>query len=367
MAEPLKELINDEAVAFLGGLLAAQFTDFDIARFQHQAALKVPALSLTQRVACLADLIAEQLPDDFTMVSPQLHILAENWPVNDSAQGWQNYIAWPVISYAGQAGITKPELALPLLAALTGLFTAEFAIRPYLQQHYHLTYQHMLNWTQHADPHRRRLASEGLRPRLPWGKRLTNIPLPEALSLLEQLRDDNSVYVQKSVANHLNDLSKEHPDAILSLCKRWQTDATTARRWIIRRALRSLQKQADPVALALLGYQQNVPVNIDFQLLSDDCKLGEAVTLQLNMLNCGKQAQSLLIDYELVLPRAGGVQSSKVFFWQRLQLAVQQQVSMQKQQAMQQLSTRKLYPGLHEIRLRVNGQILASRSFLLRP
>ncbi|MEX1200490.1 MAG: DNA alkylation repair protein [Methylophaga sp.] len=367
MAEPLKQLINDEAVAFLAVALETQFDGFDKNRFQQQVLAELEFLSLTQRVNLVADAMARQLPDQFDKVAADLRMLAKNWPASEKTAGWQNYIAWPVISYAGQAGLKTPDLALPLLAVLTPLFTAEFAIRPYLEEHFESTYQQMLLWTQSADPHLRRLASEGLRPRLPWGKRLKHIPLKQALALLDKLKDDDSVYVQKSVANHLNDLSKDYPQQILELCQRWQTAATPARQWIIRRALRSLQKQADPVALALLGYQTDLSLDVTFQLGEIDCHIGETVTLKLTIKNLSEQKQSLLIDYELWLKRANGVALAKVFFWQRLDLAGRQQLTLQKQQAMQQLSTRKLYSGEHHICLRVNGRPLARQTFHLRP
>lgn len=366
MAEPLKQLINAEVVAFLATQLQQHFSIFDKSQFQQQILAELDVLSLTQRISLLTDAIAGQLPDDFSKVAPAFLILAKNWPAAGNNESWQNYSAWPVISYVGRAGLKTPDLALPVLAALTPLFTAEFAIRPYLEQHFEMTYQQMLVWTQSENPHLRRLASEGLRPRLPWGKRLDHIPLSKALALLDRLKDDDSIYVQKSVANHLNDLSKQQPRQIVDLCQRWQKDATPARLWIIGRALRTLQKQADPATLALLGYQADLPISTTFQLAETDCCIGEAVTLQLTIRNLSSQPQLLLIDYQLWLTRTHGKPSAKVFFWQRLRLAGQQQISLQKQQPMQQLSTRKLYPGEHSIGLRINGQVRALQPFQLR-
>ena len=367
MAEPLKQLINAEAVAFLSERLAAQFAGFDKQDFYRQVLAELDALSLTQRVNLLADVIAGQLPADFHKVAPGLHQLAVNWPVSDKNAGWQQYAIWPLITYAGQAGLNRPDLALPVLADLTPLFTAEFAIRPYLEQHFEQTYRQMLDWADHENPHLRRLASEGLRPRLPWGIHLKHIPTEKALVLLGKLKDDDSVYVQKSVANHLNDLSKTQPQLILALCKSWQTDATPARQWIIRRALRTLQKQADPIALKILGYSQDLPLAVDFVLAEKACRIGEFVTMQLSLQNLAAQPQSLLIDYELWLMRGNGRPSAKIFFWQRINLTGHQKITLQKQQAMQQLSTRKLYPGEHKICLRINGQPQATRIFQLRP
>lgn len=367
MAEPLKQFINAEAVGFLADKLSEQFTDFDKQRFRSQILAELDALSLTQRVNLLADVMAEQLPADFRKVAPGLHQLAANWPVTDNNSGWQQYATWPLITYAGRAGLNKPDLALPVLADLTPLFTAEFAIRPYLEQHFERTFRQMLDWADHENPHLRRLASEGLRPRLPWGIRLKHIPTEKALILLDKLKDDDSVYVQKSVANHLNDLSKTHPQLILDVCQSWQVSATPARQWIIRRALRTLQKQADPSALRILGYSQDLPLAVDFELTETACCIGESVTMQLSLQNPSAQPQSLLIDYELWLMRGNGRPSAKVFFWNRINLTGQQQIVLIKQQAMQQLSTRKLYPGEHKICLRINGQPQATRIFQLMP
>lgn len=366
MAEPLKYLINTEAVTFLGDVLAQHFQYFDAERFTKQAVAEIDALSLTQRVDCLAELIGEQLDTDFAQVAPTLLVMAEKWQKMDSEVGWENYIAWPLMTFAGKAGIKAPEIALPVLGELTSLFTAEFAIRPYINDYFDISYEYMLAWAESDDLHKRRLASEGLRPRLPWGRRLDNIPLDKALALLTLLKDDDSLYVRKSVANHLNDLSKSYPEQVLQLCREWQKDATPVRLWIIGRALRTLQKQAEPRALAILGYQQDLAINHSFSLSQHDYELGEAVVLLAELHNETDKTQSLLVDYELHLPRANGAMSSKVFFWQRLTLAAGESVALQKKQLMQQLSTRKLYLGQHEIRLRVNGQVLAGRAFMLK-
>lgn len=367
MAEPLKQLINAQTVAFLGDMLAAQFAGFDKLSFQQQVREKLELLSLTQRVNVLAEAIAQQLPVDFSKVVPGLQKLAADWPVADKNAGWQQYAIWPLITYAGRTGINRPDLALSVLADLTPLFTAEFAIRPYLEKHFDETYRQMLDWADDENPHLRRLASEGLRPRLPWGIRLNHIPPEKALVLLDKLKDDDSVYVQKSVANHLNDLSKEHPQLILDLCQSWQPKATPARQRIIRRALRTLQKQADPAALKILGYSQDLPLAVDFELTETVCRIGESVTMQLTLQNLSAEPQSLLIDYELWLMRGNGRPSAKIFFWQRINIAGRQKIVLQKQQTMQQLSTRKLYPGEHKICLRINGQPQATRIFQLKP
>jgi 3-methyladenine DNA glycosylase AlkC len=83
----------------------------------------------------------------------------------------------------------------------------------------------------------RRLASEGCRPRLPWAMALPQFrkdPSP-ALPILEKLKNDESDYVRKSVANNLNEISKDHPQLVLDICERWygQTANTD---WLVKHA-----------------------------------------------------------------------------------------------------------------------------------
>jgi hypothetical protein len=81
-----------------------------------------------------------------------------------------------------------------------------------------------------------------------------------AAAILEP-RADPSAYVRKSVANHLNDIAKDRPDWLLNRLAGWQKgDPRTV--WIIRHALRTLIKEGDPRALALIGVGDGAAVTI---------------------------------------------------------------------------------------------------------
>ena len=139
---------------------------------------------------------------------------------------------------------------------LTQRFTAEFSIRPFIERHPEATLARLAQWTQDPSPHVRRLVSEGTRPRLPWASRLRDFqrdPAP-VLALLERLKDDPELYVRRSVANNLNDIGKDHPDLLADVARRWLQNASPERRWIVRHALRSAIKRAEPGALSALGY-----------------------------------------------------------------------------------------------------------------
>ena len=137
--------------------------------------------------------------------------------------------------------------------ALTRRFSAEFSIRPFLVRDQTRTLARLLEWTTDPDPHVRRLCSEGSRPRLPWGMRLTAFvqdPGP-VLPILERLKDDPSLYVRRSVANHLGDIAKDHPERVFALCEAWLDGASNERKWLIRHALRHPAGKGHPTALAL--------------------------------------------------------------------------------------------------------------------
>lgn len=201
------------------------------------------------------------------------------------------------------------------------------------------------------------MASEGLRPRLPWGGHLKALRVnPEpVISLLNRLKDDNSRYVQKSVANNLNDISKDHPQRVIAVCREWLKDATPQRQWIIRHGLRSLIKAGEPAVFPLLGYSDTVSVKADFIVSEQQVTLGEAVTLQAAVQSLVNQAQKLVVDYRIWHVKANGKSTAKVYKWKNIELPAQERVELTKLHAFLKLTTRKYYSGRHTIELLING------------
>ncbi|MGE5523341.1 MAG: DNA alkylation repair protein, partial [Rhodospirillaceae bacterium] len=146
------------------------------------------------------------------------------------------------------------DISMNALHALTMRFTSEFAIRPFLIQQQDRTLSQVMKWTNDPNPHVRRLCSEGTRPKLPWGKRIPAFiknPAP-TLPILELLKDDPSLYVRRSVANHLGDIAKDHPQLVIEICRRWlEENASDNSKWLIRHAIRNLVKEQNSAALAL--------------------------------------------------------------------------------------------------------------------
>ncbi|WP_254705527.1 DNA alkylation repair protein [Streptomyces vilmorinianum] len=208
------------------------------------------------------------------------------------------------------------EPALDLLADLTPRLTAETAVRRFLQHDLQRALRTILPWTAHPDPHVRRLASETTRPRLPWAPRLPALvadPTP-ALPVLDALYRDPSEYVRRSVANHLNDISRDHPDTAVATAARWLTDPAPTTRATVRHGLRTLVKAGDPQALALLGHDPDATLHVTGpEVRTPEVRVGGELAFRYQVTNTGSRAASLAIDYVIHHRKADGPLSPKVF------------------------------------------------------
>ena len=248
------------------------------------------------------------------------------------------------------------------------MFTAEFAIRPFLVAHTDLALDHLARWVEDPDPHVRRLVSEGTRPRLPWGGNLRAFQADPApgLRLLERLKDDPSEYVCRSVANHLNDIAKDHPAIALTVCERWSRDAGPERRWIVRHGLRALMKQGDRRALGLLGYDDKARVTAGaLTVTPGSVVLGGAIDFSLDLVSTGAGTQKLLVDYAIHHRKANGATTPKVFRLKTLDLAPGATVRLAKRHPLKPITTRRYHPGTHEVEVILNGRAVARAAFEL--
>lgn len=363
----LKNHLDEKAVLCIADLVLQQDANFPAKQFIKQASAPLSSLTLKQRVNHISDALATCLSPSYQTNADLFIKLAQHWHTDHDQHNWQSYTAWPLIEYVGRYGMQHPQIALETLKHLTPLFTAEFAIRPYVEEYFDLTYSHLLAWSQEAHPHIRRLASESLRSRLPWGKHLAFLKAdPEpVLTLLALLKDDPCRYVQKSVANNLNDISKDHPQRLIDLCKQWQPEATPQRRWIIRHGLRSLIKAGEPAAFEVLGFKTAVDVVCDFQLDKSGVMLGESLQLQVGFTSLSALAQAFIVDYRVWHIKANGTKSAKVFKWKTVTIAPKASLQISKNHVFKPLSTRRYYSGEHDIEVMINGVVFAKSSISL--
>ena len=258
------------------------------------------------------------------------------------------------------------ELSIAALARYTPYASSEFAVRPFIIKHEARMMAQMLAWAGDENEDIRRLASEGCRPALPWAVALVKYkqdPSP-ILPILEALKDDPALYVRKSVANNLNDISKTHPALVVQIAKRWY--GTSERTdWIVKHACRTLLKRGNPEALAIFGYHDSSAVDVHtFALGEAAVEIGGA--LSFSFVVQAKAATKVRLEYGIDFVKANGKQSRKIFQISELEMGAGQEKTYQKTHAFADLSTRKHYVGLHAITLIVNGTERGTLEFDVR-
>jgi 3-methyladenine DNA glycosylase AlkC len=364
----MKNQLGNVAVEHIALCLRELDKDFKHTEFCKLALLGLDKLELKQRVSHIIQVLHPFLPADFAHAADLLKQLPTVWQKLDPNKQVSSFAAWPVIDYASVYGLSYPQQSLDLLSSLTHLFSAEFAIRPFIIEHPDYCHRQFRMWVQDESEHVRRLVSEGTRPRLPWGIQLKSYMRDPAVNipLLTALKDDSSLYVRRSVANHLNDISKDNPDVLLNICQSWQVDASQDVHWIIKHATRSLVKTGHSQVLSLLGYEQQMLLApISLQLINSQIRLGDYLEFQFDLTSTSCDSQKLVIDFAIHFVKANGQQKAKVFKLKSIQLAAKQTCNIQKRHAIKAITTRQYYAGTHRFEILINGQALASKDFEL--
>jgi 3-methyladenine DNA glycosylase AlkC len=263
-------------------------------------------------------------------------------------------------------GLDSPIESVQALKQLTKFSTSEFSIRPFIESNQADTMAEMLKWAINKNEHVRRLASEGCRPRLPWAmalKKLKKDP-SDILRILELLKTDESLYVRKSVANNINDITKDNPDIAIALVEGWGYGNHVHTDWIIKHGLRSLIKAGNPRALNLLGFEKvKIKVN-QFKLDRNRVKMGDNLDMFLEIKNQGKPA-NLMLDYVVHFARDKGKMGKKVFKWKSLFLEANEEIKLSKSHSFKKINTRKYYAGEHKVEVQINGEIVNLKTFNL--
>ncbi|WP_286346218.1 DNA alkylation repair protein [Frondihabitans sucicola] len=298
--------------------------------------------------------------------------------VRRAAEGprpFSGWLIWPVTSAVAALAVADGSTgafddALDLLAELTPRLTSEFAIRVLLRHDLDRALDRIRDrWLTAEDEHVRRLASEGTRPYLPWSSRVPGILQDPAATvpILTALYRDESEYVRRSVANHLNDISRHAPGLVVDTAAAWLAAPDASTRALVRRALRTLVKKGDPAALALLGFE---PAELEITSLTLDrtvVAVGESVTFSARVTNRGRETARLAIDYIVHHRKANGTTTGKTFKLTVTSLAPGETLDLAKQHSFRVITTRRYHPGQHAIELQVNGIAAGRTAFELLP
>jgi 3-methyladenine DNA glycosylase AlkC len=372
-ASPKRRLMKDglgpAALERIAQSLERASSAFSGRAFMEGANCGLSPLELKDRVRHVSRVLRQSLHPDWPQALEQLNALPQVWDPGDPDDPLRGFAAWPVIDLIGAYGLSTPRESLEALFALTGLFTAEFAIRPFLQEHPEHTLEMLFAHAFHDDAAVRRLCSEGTRPRLPWGQRVAFIDAnPEAcLALIALLRDDSDEVVRRSVANHLNDWSRIDPDWTADVLARWWKGGDSNRQKLVRHAARNLVKAGHPTILDLFGKTADVRLgDIRFEVSPRHIKLGDTVNLSLRALSTASMEQHLVVDFVVHHQKANGRTAPKVFKWREFTLAKGGSISLKKSHSVRPITTRRYHPGRHRVEVVINGQKQAEDAFELK-
>lgn len=361
------QLFNRDTV----GILADGFEQagvFKAAPFVSDVIKDFPKLELKARINHIADHLARVLPPDFHAASTAI-LAALPAPLDpaktDNDFGY--FIYAPLGVYVENHCLMEHfECGLDTLEQITQRFSMEFALRAFLNHNQAATLARVHSWTQHPNYHVRRLASEGTRPKLPWGK---NVGLNHAdtLPILDALQADPTRFVTRSVSNHLNDITKTQPDAVLDRLRTWCKSATQTQSehaWMAKHALRTLIKSGHAGAMDHLGYASDIKIKTANISIPNALRFGDKpkITAEFTPLETGP----LIVDYVIDFVKSNGKSASKVFKMKALGGKSHATVSISKAHHFDNTATTfKLYAGAHAVHLQINGRIVASQAFSL--
>ncbi|WP_276358444.1 DNA alkylation repair protein [Cohnella caldifontis] len=361
MAEPLKNMYDERFLRGFAGRVRGRLPDFEEEEFVRLAlAPGWDGLELKGRIRRITESLGAVLPEDYERA---LDVLED---ISDDCRGFP-YLFFP--DFVERYGLNHWERSIAALERFTPLSTSEFGVRPFLLKDLDRMMKTMRAWSEHPDEHVRRLASEGCRPRLPWAMgvpALKRDPSP-ILPILEQLKEDPSEYVRRSVANNLNDISKDHPEIVLERIRKWQGRHPSTD-WILRHGSRGLIRTAHPEALERFGLLPPSGIRVEtWSVSSETVPAGGSVEVRYAVRVPEGEPVKLRLELAVDYPRAGGRVSRKLFKMSEKISPPGSLVEGRRMLSFADLSTRRHYPGRHRLSLIVNGVEMAAAEAVLQP
>lgn len=340
---------------------------FDADAFLGRVLPGLDGRELMERLDWIADCLEAQLPRDFPAMADALEAaMAPPLDPNLRDDDFGRFIhAVPGILAVRHGLEAHRDRALDLLHAATQRFSMEFYIRPFLNRWPEETMARLALWAGDSNYHVRRLVSEGTRPRLPWAKGIT-LSLTQPLPLLDRLHADDTRYVTRSVANHLNDIAKKEPDLVMDRLEAWRGEGRQTTKelgWMTAHALRTLVKAGHPRAMRLVGYDPDAELEATLDLPAT-AQIGAvmpfAVTLR------GVAGTGVLVDYVIDFRKADGSTSPKVFKLKQARIGKDGTLHLTKSHRFKgDATTFRLHPGVHGLSVQVNGGVRARGTFTL--
>lgn len=370
---PLKDqLFNRSSVLGIAVDIAAVDSTFPADRFVNAVTVRLAGLALKQRIAWISDCLRSHLVGDYREALAKL--IASLPPPCDptlSDGDFGNFIYGPYSHFMAAHGCSADHLDISLeaLRAITTRFSAEDAIRPFINAFPERTFAVLQDWTHDPHYHVRRLCSEGTRPRLPWSSRLTT-PLQATVPILDALYGDRTRFVTRSVANHLNDIAKDDPDLTVDLLDRWRASGRQTEcemDYIVRHSTRTLVKRGNPRTLRLVGVEPATGVDVTNLRCSAQVTVGDAIEFGFSVAAADPSAPpaDVVIDYKISFPGSTGRIGSRIYKLRRARLADNggSLAVHHRHRLRAGMTTRRIVAGRHQLTILVNGQSATSVDF----
>lgn len=367
--EPLKNIYNSAFFEEFTKAIETVVPTFDKKKFL--SACKGNGwnqLELKKRMRHLASLLHRHLPGNYKTKLGLVLKIMQALPAKSSGQyGSLAYMLIP--DFVEQYGLQEPELSLQAMEKISAFTSCEFAIRPYLIRYPEKVMAQMLTWSTNPSDKIRRFATEGCRPRLPWAMAIPSLkasPLP-IFPILENLKNDPSEFVRRSVANNLNDIAKDHPALVLKVAKSWQGISAETDK-IIKHGCRSLLKRAHPDALILFGTGPGVNCSVkNLSLNKKRLMIGETLQFSFSLELQEEQAARLRVEYAIYFIKASGKPAKKIFKIAENSYPPAKKLFFSRSLSFRDLTTRKHYPGKHTLAILVNGKEYCEIKFTVTP
>ena len=358
--EALKNLFDEEFVRKFAKNLKKYSPSFDEESYLCLVLSKLESLELKMRMRLISTNLKACLEGDYQENIEILKLVKEDFFKKETTSLQTMVLADFVEVY----GLGEFDISVKALEFFTINSSSEFAIRVFILKDEQKAMQYFYKWAKSSNEHIRRLSSEGCRPRLPWAIALPTLKKDPKLifPILEELKNDDSSYVRRSVANNLNDISKDNPSLVINFIKE-NIGFTKDRDLLLKHAARTLLKKGDIQTLELFGYKKidDLILN-DFVLDSKVC-IGEYLNFSFNLESKSKIGL-LRIEYEVDFQMANNKRSKKVYMISQSDVKSKRK-SVNKKHSFKIVTTRKYYLGAHFITLIVNGRKIQTKEFLL--
>ena len=364
----LKDLLfNKKNVDQLTLLIREVYPSFDDSKFSQDILLKFPELELKERIHCISEKLLEILPKDYNRA---IDVLLRAIKVfNENNLEKEGFIFTAFSYYVAENGCNKDDLEISLnaLGEFTKYASAEFAIRDFINKFPDRTFLKMIEWSKSKNVHQRRLASEGLRPKLPWASGI-NFDYKKGSEVLDNLFYDRERYVTRSVANHLNDISKFHHNFVISKLTEWGKSGrqdSSEMDYITRHSLRTSIKKGHIETLNFLGYDHEPKVLVrDLKIEDKIIRIGETLKFSFNIIP--KVSENIVVDYKIIYPNPSKRVSEKVFKIKKFLTHARKTIHIGKKHLFRKMTTKKLYSGTYKLEIQINGKSFGSVDFDLK-